>query len=1305
MRPFYYVALIVVLAAGLVGGALLLPDDSGLGLMYFKDRQYAAARSLYEKRLAAGETTGDVVAPLAELYVQAGEIDRAVDLLGRLQSIPAEKLELFQRIGKYQQYTQRREKYVQTLETINGLHASENTLRELATLYRYANQDAKLIESLEAIVARNRPEASDFLELANLLAAQGLFSRAAAVMEQFEAQQPHNVTADAVELLSSLYLDTKQDSRAAQRAARWLEQHPDPGAVVRFAGLFHRKGHPGLAAELLAPFDSAIDQSPALLGEWVEVEMADGRDGDVISRLDRLHEQKRLPGLLQRSLLDLAISKKRSDLAIELAEQLDPWLAARLAYENGRKADVARNLRHVALESQPESSLLEIARMWLEIGNAAEGAARFDGLRVRRPSPAVETAWALAAAGTDRGLEVARWLERSPARSLSGSLLRDLYFLAQDRKQADLALVTARLLMAGNATPEAEQAYTNALLGAIAAAGRQAAGPLQAELRDFWAARLRRPAPEERQLEIIHGLLDLGAADAVLPQLAKLAHRRIELAPLFIETALKAGRKAEMVAFVKSELQQSDLPRETREAGVYVLLEHGAAAEALPHIRRLAGESPAWVAAYEDVLRKLGRTGELAEFLRQRAVSAGVATSEKRAIAFQLLETGHQDWAITVFTDLARTAKPADADVNELLFLWGVPAPSEALDWLEERARRGPDSERADWLTHLMNAGASQRVIAIAAGNLPPAGRSDAVLDIYLRALAGRKETAQLASLITRHTQASSDPEHVRRLARLARDAGENTAADTAYGRLLALSPTDTEARHWLGSSALRGAQFTAAERYFGALLAKAEGGHDDNFYYAEILWRKGDRARARAYYARVLQTVERLSPAPLEAQIMRAQALFRCGSTDRGLEEFRRLVAANPRNGDLRADFAALLLESGLYREARGVLRAPADSAPTRLALLRAQFLVETAHKSEALGLLENLSAAEPASPQVLAHLGLLEQNLGRSRKASAFLDRAAQLDSGNEDIAAARASLAREVAPQIRIEGESRAIEGAQSENLLRILAEHLLSRTLRLRVAFDRDQFSAPVVHLATGGVVPLEGVRQRGEASVEREWSDGTRLQGSLFTGERLGAGAAITRPDAAGETSIRVEAARPYWDFAESLAQAGVRDRVEVRRETSLGPAVSVRLAGALNRYGLQHAPGTAESAAATAAVAIKVSRRPQVNFEYYLDAEYPLSVDSRPGADGRRFQPLPLIGREVHGASVGTVKALSPNLQVAGAAGIAMDRYGGRAPFASFHGGYRRGHFEVRLDFDRRLYFLDSARTVTSAGGGFSWHF
>jgi Tfp pilus assembly protein PilF len=1418
VKPYHYLALGIVLITGLAGSLLLIPDESDLGLMYFRGHQYREARPLLEKRLSQGDRSIDVIMSLAELYVQDGEVDRAVALLHKVNASDADRLELFQKVAVFQKYNQQALDYLATLETIDKFAASEDRLRELTIQYRYANDNAKLIPALQTLVARYKADPSEYMELANLLAVGGRFAAAADVMQRFDRVHPNDASAESVELSISLLLDSGREPPAMDRASRWLTRHRNSETIVRFAALMREKHRPAMAEKLLEPYEADIDGDPLLLAEWLQQRMSAGKTAEAYDRLDRLRRKKSLPDNLMSAYIDLALTRDDLAVAIEAGEEfgfnrlsgntlaqlteraLDTahpataariasaggtaWLdthqllAARLAFargdwseasrrlkniENtanpspvdrfaianldismGRQLEAAAQLGRIAPDSIPDDLMLETARLYIGLGKTDEGVQRFTRVRAMRSTLAVSEAWALLAASGGNGKEVAAWIKGTPPLSIPEALLRDLAYMAEDHKEPELALAVSerlfreqsgdanRLMLARalNAAgqpiaalphlrallfghePETEEIYIAALLGSIGASSGSTKEGLSQEMRAFWTKKLDGGGQNEKeQLEVIYGLLDLGAWNAVLPKLETLARRRDDLVPLFIESAVKAGKQKKAVDFLEGELARGDLPLHTREERLYALIDYEGRTKAIPFMRELAiAGLPDWVAAYEEAIQKSGRTSELLDFWRQQLAEGAISAEDKRGIAYKLLDEGKPDWARSIFGELARDAAPNSPDVSEWIFLWGPKPGREALDWLEGRARGARNADRAAWLMQLMDAGAADRVVAIVSADPAVNSGDRAVFELYVRALGEQNHTSALAALIAKEAAGMADREPTRRLAALAREAGGMAVAQTAYERLAELAPGDPEALHWLGTFAWGRARYAKAEPLLRTLLTSFEGTYEDSYDFAEILWREGKRSQARIYYGRALRLIERLPSPPVEARAVRARALFRCGYSQQGLNEYRALIAAEPRNGDLRADYASLLLEAAKYDEADDVLSESVDSARNRVALTRAQLLSDTGRLPDAIGLVQSLIEQASGTPGALAALGELEQSAGRNRFAQDLVSRAAAMDPGNEDMADALSAMEKARGSQLSGDAEFRQIQGAQTENIVRLTGQGVISRALRVLFSSEQDYVTIRNLQLANGSQANFNGIERRGEAALEWESENGMRIKGSFFSGSSdgspVGGGLTMVRPDARGSTSVVLEKGRPDWDFGESLAQGGVRDRVEIRRDSTINARTSVQAGVAVNRYDLPSDPRAAESVSANASANVLLLRSPRIALNYSLDAEYIVGakVDGLP--DGASFRPLPLASREVHAGGVQTEKQLARGLHARAEAGIAMDRLGGRAPF--FTGGVtydRFRHFGARADFDRRMYKYDSSQTVTSLKAGLFWIF
>jgi hypothetical protein len=359
---------------------------------------------------------------------------------------------------------------------------------------------------------------------------------------------------------------------------------------------------------------------------------------------------------------------------------------------------------------------------------------------------------------------------------------------------------------------------------------------------------------------------------------------------------------------------------------------------------------------------------------------------------------------------------------------------------------------------------------------------------------------------------------------------------------------------------------------------------------------------------------------------------------------------------------------------------------------------------------MVQSLAGQNSSAPDVAAALGALEQNAGRNRFAEDLISRAAAMDPANEDLGDALAAIEKARGSQLSGETEFRRIGGAQAENIVRVTGQGVISGALRMLFSSEQDDVSIRSLQRANGSQGNFDGIERRGEAALEWESENGTRIKGSLFSGSyegsAVGGGLTIVRPDAQGSTGVVLEKGKPDWDFGASLAQGGVRDRLEIRRDGTIGARTTLQASVAVNRYDLPADPRAAESVSAAASVNLRLLRSPRIALNYSLDAEYVLGTKVAQAADGTSFRPLPLVGREVHAASVQTEKQLARGLRATGEAGIAVDRFGGSTPF--FTGGVtfdRFRHFGARADFDRRMYKYDSRQTVTGLKAGLFWIF
>jgi len=390
-------------------------------------------------------------------------------------------------------------------------------------------------------------------------------------------------------------------------------------------------------------------------------------------------------------------------------------------------------------------------------------------------------------------------------------------------------------------------------------------------------------------------------------------------------------------------------------------------------------------------------------------------------------------------------------------------------------------------------------------------------------------------------------------------------------------------------------------------------------------------------------------------------------------------------------------------------------ERAERRLQRLRAILEAQSGQTDIARGRLARLTQEDPSDAEALAQLASVERQIGRPLRAANLLARAAALDPGNPDIAAARAELARGDAAFTRVEPEYRRTSSQEKRYLVGTTAEAPINLAWRATAAFDTVQLDSPGVRRANGQTGAFKGGRQRGAVGLAWRGDEGTRVHGQIFANaERLGVGLSTDLVSDLARYGLGVELARPYWDFSESLVAGGTRDRVfaEYGERAFLG--LDLRVRAGLSRYGLPGLIDGARSATLDGELRLPLDGIVQgASLAYAFDGEYPWRITraADPTLAGAEYRPIPVRYREVHAVLAGYTldfkRAFDAVWPIVAdfSAGPAYDRYGHRGgPLlgasaawlgdGALHGGLRTGY--------GRGVGRDSS-AATTIGGYLTW--
>lgn len=706
---------------------------------------------------------------------------------------------------------------------------------------------------------------------------------------------------------------TAAELMGVSQVPRWLR--------ARFVTLEWERGHVDAAlAALERVGEESVADSPLLAAElalarrdplraryWLDA--FDGASSDDVA-------QRVQAALLERR-------AERPDRAFERLSALVPDLVANAA------PDVA---------SWGLASFVDLAR---ETGRLDEAVGTLEANDLST-SDAGRIAWVRAVA-RERPERLADWLASTP--EVSAPLLEELYYLRIDAGDAAGALDLAERLYATEPTPRhalhlgrvlsalgdherslaplrlaGTEAGAAELLDAALVLAQRAGHEHAEEIRTRFAPQLASASSDVVRLEfLVEGLLAAGGASDAWPYLPALArHAPERWTATYKEASVALGRVAEFHTFVLGEAAATGLPAERLAAFGHLLVETNAPdADLAPVLERLAALDRAWIFPYDEALARLGDRGRQVALWAREAGSESRTTEERRAAAFRLSALGAKAAAITAFRALA-SEDAADPLVGQLLFLWGPRPPGDAIDWLAARLATAPVGQRAGWMTHMTTVGAGAGVL-----DVMPLWPVDAAEDERVAWLAAARQASAreaIAEGLMRDLLTYPDPERARFVGKTALEEGLPTLALSAWGVVAGARPADTDANHWAGTLAFYEGDLELSEPYLRRYVSAGGREPEPLYQFAEIRRAAGDGSSA-GYYQQVVAAIEAMRAPTFFLTTLRANALSRLGERARASEAFEALLASDPQADDVRADYAALLMEWGDLARAKDVL------------------------------------------------------------------------------------------------------------------------------------------------------------------------------------------------------------------------------------------------------------------------------------------------------------------------------------------------------------------------------------------------
>ncbi len=962
MKKYLVIALLFVFAIGL--SLFMIPGAREIATMQFRDKEFDKARETYEKSLAEGVLTIEVASALTNLHLQSGDVDKAIDVMQRFVEENPDNLAARAELGKLYQFAQRPDDYLANLAEINRIQESGDSLLTMNEMYAASQQYDKQEPALKALVgADGQRLPSHFRNLARIQANDKKIDEAVITYQELWTVHPTQFVFDDVEVLMSLQLEQDNLEGANETAVKYAAsmQTPNTKQLARLVNILHYRGNPETAMAFLDRYEELIPSNSDLALEKVNILLAQQKTPEAYEMIAELDKQITLPISLQReyiyllainneydaaqerlesldftilqeneaiSLLELSLARPDSGLMPILARKIDENTASqnsnlqaalavatsksdwkqrvdaveKSALNNAQRIQMAnicllsKNMSCIPsfLDGLDETTLtqdetLRLAELNLEVGNIAKATSFIDPLYAQMPdNVAVSTLYVRIVAAQGNSDAVKSWLANNP--TASEEALRNLYFTAQNYRQADISLDAVDVL-AKNYESEENLGF---LINAYVTNKRY-----EAVLPYFRDKSTLSKSDREDYLYV----------------LTKLAKKNNQYSN-------------ELIAFASKEMQRSDVTQKQKEALVYALLDAGRPDVVLPFIEEFARNNGGqWIDVYASNLDKMGRHAQARDFRMNIATNPKTSGAMRRAIAFQLLETGYKTEAESLFAMMADNAQPDSADVQQLLYLWGPRPSADKLDWLGGRYEAASsDEEKAKWATMISNYAASDDLLALV-NQHPSLVNNQNIQDRYFNVLNSTEQLQAYGDELLGRSDVTT--ESLRIFARAARAYNMPNYAQRAYAKILQTSPNDPEAMRVGGLLAFAQADYSETRANLLPYIeyrSKNPGYHVEDYevyyYLAETFKRDGDSESANMFYAKSLEAVNVLTQADIDSISKTAQSLIGYGKVQEGRESFEAGRQQFPENRLLIADYISSMIEIKDYDKARDLIK-----------------------------------------------------------------------------------------------------------------------------------------------------------------------------------------------------------------------------------------------------------------------------------------------------------------------------------------------------------------------------------------------
>jgi predicted Zn-dependent protease len=974
-----YIVLVIVLAAVGVGAAfMLLPGKSGAPAVPMQAQAPvpAAAPDMdFEAEYNAGARTFIVVSGLADKRVAEGNRPAAIQLLEEYVTANPNDVNGRKKLAEQYQLAGDNAKYNEQLVAIANAEPTEANLKMLADVYNAGQMYDKQIEILRKLVEVTNKQKPEYMaDLATILVVQGQKEEAVALVKEIRSLHPsyRSYALTRIEA-SALVADGKGDD-AYQLAERWMTGDvaapqanavaPNTKELADLANILHYGGFPEHAIRLIEPRVALIASDAELAVAYVNANITAGHSDRAFQVLTEIYNTGTMDAALYGPYIDLAL--KRDDLstvgtvvanlrpeiftevqAIDLIElqsvQNNPEIASRivnafdvteyLANKPVLAAVVAMGQKSADQDQKIATALTAdlSSNMRVRLAKACYRAKKDACIdEVVKGFPPVAN---MTRPQVDEYADLHIVIERAPvivdtvgAEVTAGRKELEPAYIRLAAASGKSDVVEQWLIANGNSSdiPQLQRLYY------IAADHNQPATAMQFAVKLFE----RDPSPMNREI-LVASYIRAGEYAKALPLVRDNLGKTAGASEQYVTVLSKLARtdadaRKELTDYAMSVLSTSD-DNAAQLTAAYTLINNGQRSAAMPYIKSNAdAKGGEWAVMWRQLNPvKSVASGPAKKLTPEQmiAIAGNPKTSEqtKRQMAFNLINEGRKAEAAAIFQSLAATRGPEDQNVKDLLYLWGPKLNAEQVAWLNQRAKASTNTyEQAKWGDYINTYGDDNAIVQYVSST-PEALYNRDLRKKYFRSLASYGSRDVYDTNMRGWVAGTTDVEALRDYAETAQAFGYDNAALSAYKRIEQVAPGDEQTLARLGALNYSKAKYTASQdylkRYERARATKPQpetNPQEAYFYQAQLFRRQGNTAAAQAEFQKVVAASQ--GATAVDAQSRLYTSLFHLGDHEQAKQGFRALLAQNPDNKGLLADYMSVLIEYKYLDEATAI-------------------------------------------------------------------------------------------------------------------------------------------------------------------------------------------------------------------------------------------------------------------------------------------------------------------------------------------------------------------------------------------------